>query len=73
MNTQQNTEHEIKFWTMMKIKHNDTYNEWCPQSFKDELEEEENDCCEMCLHPKCECENIISVIIATAPLLVSLM
>ena len=40
MNTQQNTEQEIKFWTMMKSKYNNTYNEWCPQSFKDQLEED---------------------------------
>ena len=57
MNTQQNTQIQIEYWTNMYINHNDTYNNWCPQSIKDEVEEEEeNDCCIMCLHPKCECK-----------------
>ena len=58
MNTQQNTKQEIEFWTNMFKNHYDSYNNWCPQSIKDEIEEEEeeNDCCIMCLHSKSECE-----------------
>ena len=59
MMTEQEIKQQIEYWTNMYNNHNDTYNVWCPQCFKDEIEqqeEEENDCCVMCLHPKCECE-----------------
>ena len=50
---------EINFWNNMNIKHNDSYKNWCPQSIKEQIDEEveeSNDNCVMCLKPKCECE-----------------
>jgi hypothetical protein len=50
---------EINFWNNMNIKHNDSYKHRCPQSIKEQIDEEvkeSNDNCVMCLNPKCECE-----------------